>query len=704
VNLKAFIAFILSLCTNTLVFAQGTDVIWHDSDPGPTAPYGQYVITPDGKYIVKAADQGGIIAIISVADGSNQFVQEKVGFGLSIAISSTSDLAAIGFESGQVVIYRIPSGAIVHQAQCPSGGVSSIAFRAGDSVVVAGQLNGSISEIAVFPGGKQHDIKIGTDEILPLTCAPTGNYCAFYAAGSLLIWDLSTETQYASLEVYNVPAAIQFTPDGRSLYILETSSNPLLEVYDLATKQTKVLYHPTFGGLDAQFSTDCKLIAVAGGGVDLYNTSDGSSAGSYSIIDGGAALVSMSASVLPICALGNDGVLYRITSVGYAFPIQTFGSSNIAMSNDGSVCAFYSEPNFIIRRVKTGEMLGVHNAYSLVVGMTLSPDGSLLAYSTRDTFIHIVDTRTWQLVGTLPGMRYVDSTQWAVANSLDWSNDGKYIVGVGIDTTLRIWDANSHELIRTVGPLFQPMNAVKVSPKSDLIGLSYEDEYWLYSITGDSICRVQPIGGGIPYIPFTADEKYILAGLWFFDVNADTLFFHTNVYNSSRYVSFIGDSYNFISAASPSNTPGIYRIFPEISLVRSLDGPQDSASNLIAVSGDGHYALTASWNEDGNETMWDISQFATVQRQPRSTSTFSIYPNPVEGNTKSLGLSVPTGGSSQLNVTDELGRIVHTSKRMLNAGLNPNAVEVGNLTPGIYFVQLLQNGRTLSTKLCIQQP
>jgi hypothetical protein len=78
---------------------------------------------------------------------------------------------------------------------------------------------------------------------------------------------------------------------------------------------------------------------------------------------------------------------------------------------------------------------------------------------------------------------------------------------------------------------------------------------------------------------------------------------------------------------------------------------------------------------------------------PASAPGFSLYPNP-SGLRSQLSLDLPESGTFALRVLDVAGRRI--LERNLAPGSRMETLETGN--PGLYFVQLWQDGRPLRTE------
>jgi hypothetical protein len=104
-------------------------------------------------------------------------------------------------------------------------------------------------------------------------------------------------------------------------------------------------------------------------------------------------------------------------------------------------------------------------------------------------------------------------------------------------------------------------------------------------------------------------------------------------------------------------------------------------------------------NDAGNNGLFAIDNFSLTINDPlnvkqNSISGLNIYPNPVSNGT--LYITSNSSEAKSVAVYDTLG------KQVLNAKTSNNAVNVSNLTGGVYFVKVTEDGKSDTKKLIIQ--
>jgi hypothetical protein len=80
---------------------------------------------------------------------------------------------------------------------------------------------------------------------------------------------------------------------------------------------------------------------------------------------------------------------------------------------------------------------------------------------------------------------------------------------------------------------------------------------------------------------------------------------------------------------------------------------------------------------------------------------FELFPNPAQEEVN-IRFSIPSSGAMQVLIRDASGRILKDYGIMAQVGSNLVLVDTKELSPGVYFVQLVQNGHGVSKKFVVQ--
>jgi hypothetical protein len=102
-------------------------------------------------------------------------------------------------------------------------------------------------------------------------------------------------------------------------------------------------------------------------------------------------------------------------------------------------------------------------------------------------------------------------------------------------------------------------------------------------------------------------------------------------------------------------------------------------------------------DDDNNSSALISSEMeAGMQIQP----VFRIYPNPVQDRV-TITWPAQKAGTAEIRILDLNGRQVKGQRLAVQTGTNLLQMQVGGLTPGVYLLQLQQNGQMVTRKLTI---
>lgn len=110
-------------------------------------------------------------------------------------------------------------------------------------------------------------------------------------------------------------------------------------------------------------------------------------------------------------------------------------------------------------------------------------------------------------------------------------------------------------------------------------------------------------------------------------------------------------------------------------------------------------------NPSGNEILFSALTYSSIGSGiPNSVynPTFSLYPNPAAGQVTIATSLADRGHHSTYNIYDVLGNLVTAGSLGTMSGAAQRAIDISEITPGIYFVEMTFDNQKVTRKLIIQ--
>jgi len=145
--------------------------------------------------------------------------------------------------------------------------------------------------------------------------------------------------------------------------------------------------------------------------------------------------------------------------------------------------------------------------YSVVNSVNFSPDGKTLVSGSADNTIKLWDVETGQEIRTLKG-------HYSVVNSVNFSPDGKTLVSGSDDNTIKLWNVETGQEIRTLKGHDSPVRSVNFSPDGKtLVSRSDDNTIKLWNVeTGQEIRTLEGHDNSVWSVNFSPDGKTLVSG------------------------------------------------------------------------------------------------------------------------------------------------------------------------------------------------
>lgn len=538
----------------------------------------------NGDQLVSAGRE--LLGIWNAEDG--QLLQSLDGHGgevVSVAWSPKDKMVAAASWDSNVRIWNISSGELFRMIPVNEHNLTSIDWHPDGSRIVAGSWDHAVRIWSVSTGTLLETLK-GHDE-------PVASV-AWNADGSLLasaswdqtiqIWNTSDGKSYKTLKGHaGRVRSVSWRPDGRKL--LSSSDDNTLRLWSVASGKlvpdidgnmsyiSSVAWHPT-GGFLATASQDQKI--------RLWNHIDGS---------------------------------LSKTIAAHSAPVTA-----LAWSPNGQFLASASDDKTIrIWNTSNGELIrSLIGHKDSVRSIDWSHDSKRLASGSADRTIRIWKADDGQVTQILKGHR-------RFVNSVSWSNDDQRIASasgsasnqpyerIQHDDTLRIWDTNNGELLKTIShPNWITSVDWNPNPSGETLATASGNELRIFQTDGTLLRSINGHSDKINFVDWSPDGQSVATGsddntLRIWEAATGTLLHTKEGHDSVVRWSSWSPTGEWIATVSNDYSLRIWKI-GDGSVLRELKG-HDEGVNSVTWSPDGTKVSTASndttvkiWNaQDGSQ-------------------------------------------------------------------------------------------------------
>ena len=342
--------------------------------------------------------------------------------------------------------------------------IRSIAFSPDGKLLASGSFDNTILLWNVETHQPIGSPLLGhTSEVVSLAFSPDGKILASGGGKVILLWDIETHQPRGQPFTGHIDpvSSVAFSPDGKLLASGSsnntigsgTGDNSVL-LWNVQAYQPmgQVLTGHTGSVRSVVFSPDGKILASG----SFDNAIAPSNRNQTILLWNGET----HQSIVPSTIRHSDPV----SSLAFSPDGKILASGGCRVNNQG-YCPSFQEGKIILWDVMTGQPIGqpLLGHTDLITHIAFSPDGKLLASSSRDKTIILWDVRTHRPIGQ-PLKEHSD-----LVSDVAFSPDGKMFASSSTDYTIILWDVQTHQ------PIGQPLrhtgyvNSIAFSPDGKLL-------------------------------------------------------------------------------------------------------------------------------------------------------------------------------------------------------------------------------------------
>jgi len=551
------------------------------------SPCGKYVVSGSGKQTLKLWEAG-----------SGELVRDCKGDAwsiVSVAYSPCGKYVVSGTDEGSVTLWDVENGSYARQFGMRNGEVRAVAYSPCGRYVVSGSMDTYHDGYKAYPvwsgpidatlklwdaksGEPIHGFGGGMETVDCIAFSPCGKYIAVGSGKSVVLWEVESGKMYRFMKHGNSVNSVAFSPCGK--YVVSTAYDATLKLWDAGN-----------GALVREFK----------GHDEPVNCAAFSPCGKY--------IVS-----------GADDDTLKLWEVWRPVQGRTFVQSyrkektmldmvKMWIRDNGEEILFQPEEwkdafAALARRLrKSGETEAVPCAETverLVAALFGKSDTQELTQTGKS--LHGVLVRTFNA--------------YARIQTVAFSPCGKYVISGSSDETIKLWDAESGDLVRTFNRNTGEVRTVAFSPcgKYVVSGSWFDKTMKLWNVRSGALVReFRGHDSWAHSVAFSPSGKYIVSGLHrtlkLLDVGSGDLVRDFEGHKRALWSVAFSPCGNYVISGSMDKTMKLWEI-ESGALVRSFDGHEYGVWS-VAFSPCGKYVVSGS--EDQTIKLWDVENGGLIR-------------------------------------------------------------------------------------------
>ena len=358
-------------------------------------------------------------------DGTKLWTRSDIDQLRDIAFSASDNQIAVAIVDGTAVVMDARSGSDQIALNGHTGAVSHVQFSPDETLIATASADRTVRLWRARDGALLSVMHGNQSEVVQLSFMPDGTkFVTASSDGYFRWWNASANDDPFVLPTSGTVYGVSFTPDGKRIVAACLLGDRPLRIWDAADGTE--LFAGGEGSLSAlAISRDGSRFALGRSGTTTTVITD----------NFGTELSTVS------------GHWWRTDWVAF----RSSGNELLSLGNGGRLVAHDIVAGTAKRVSAVGEVSTGQGCRAI-----LSPDNLLLAVG-GGADIHLLDSTTWE-----------KKAQWKAHSkniyALAFSPDGKRLVSGAADRSLRVWDVESRQLLRTMTGPTGDVYAVVFSP------------------------------------------------------------------------------------------------------------------------------------------------------------------------------------------------------------------------------------------------